>query len=275
MSAHDEFDALVDAYALDALDAAERDRFQAHLAGCERCQAALAESLRVLTALGSSVAPVPLPPALKARVIAHAIASAPRSASQPASSRQSAMRQMPATPAWLALAAAVLVVVAGAYAWSLRTQLASVRETMTEADARAAQLRTELLTLRSDSARLSRMIDVLSASDVVRVDLAGQSDAPSATGRAFWSSARGLVFSAERLPALPSGRVYQLWLVTKTSPLSAGLLAPDAAGSATLIASLPGAANAVAVAVTIEPAGGVPSPTGPKVLVGLATGSKG
>jgi anti-sigma-K factor RskA len=51
--------------------------------------------------------------------------------------------------------------------------------------------------------------------------------------------------------------------------LSAGLIEPDASGRADAVfATSPDIPNPVAVAVTLEPAGGVPAPTGPKYLVG-------
>jgi anti-sigma-K factor RskA len=104
---------------------------------------------------------------------------------------------------------------------------------------------------------------------VARVDLAGQPIAPSASARAYWSRAHGLVFSGNNLPQLPAGRTYQLWVVTASAPISAGLLTPDAAGNVGGTFATPADIPApVAMAVTIEPAGGVPAPTGEKFLVG-------
>jgi anti-sigma-K factor RskA len=78
-----------------------------------------------------------------------------------------------------------------------------------------------------------------------------------------------MVFTASNLPALPPGRTYQLWVVTAQAPLSAGLLAPDAQGGVSeTFSTPPDIPQPVAIAVTIEPAGGVPAPTGDKYLVG-------
>ena len=98
----------------------------------------------------------------------------------------------------------------------------------------------------------------------------GQPDAPKASGRAYWSRARGMVFSAAALPPPPAGRTYQVWVVTSApAPISAGLIEPDTRRSRQRgVCHAAGHPAAVAVAVTLEPAGGVPSPTGPKVLVG-------
>jgi anti-sigma-K factor RskA len=105
---------------------------------------------------------------------------------------------------------------------------------------------------------------------VARVDLAGQQPvAPKASARAFWSRSRGMVFNASNLPSLPAGKTYQLWVVTSQAPISAGLLTPDAQGSVSgVFATPPDIPQPVAMAVTIEPEGGVPSPTGEKFLIG-------
>jgi anti-sigma-K factor RskA len=78
-----------------------------------------------------------------------------------------------------------------------------------------------------------------------------------------------MVFTASNLPALPGGRTYQVWVVVPAGPISAGLIEPDASGRALgVFRTPPDIPTPVAVAVTIEPAGGVPAPTGERVLVG-------
>jgi anti-sigma-K factor RskA len=81
-----------------------------------------------------------------------------------------------------------------------------------------------------------------------------------------------LLFYASNLPAPAPGRTYQLWLVPATgSPISAGTFDPDARGDASVVLpTLPPDVMAAAFAVTDELAGGVPQPTGAKVLVGMA-----
>jgi anti-sigma-K factor RskA len=111
------------------------------------------------------------------------------------------------------------------------------------------------------------MAFVLASTDVTRVDLAGQSAAPAAAGRAFWSPTQGVIFSAD-LPPAPAGRDYQLWVVTRGGPVSAGLLKPDLPRGLALVTGTLAAPDPQALAVTLEPAGGVPAPTGPMYLVG-------
>ena len=60
---------LVAPYALDALDDDERDRFERHLAECERCSAQLAELQEAAAALAfAAEGPAP-PPALRGRIL--------------------------------------------------------------------------------------------------------------------------------------------------------------------------------------------------------------
>src|ERR1700755_1011064 len=97
----------------------------------------------------------------------------------------------------LALAAA-----ASFYAFSLRTELGALRASVASGSQEAARLRQEVVTLRREYVNLSRALTVLKAPDMRRADLKGQAPAPGATGRAFWSQAAGLLFAADRLPAL-------------------------------------------------------------------------
>ncbi len=184
-------------------------------------------------------------------------------------------------PAWLAAAAAaVLAIGAGGYALQLRTRVDNVEQRLAEADTRANRAEQDLVSLRggmgedeTQTQTLRLEAAVFMAPDMNKVNLAGQPVAPTAAARAYWSRTQGVVFAATRLPALPTGKTYQLWFVpANAAPISAGLITPDAQGSATVHFPTPVGTQAriAALAVTLEPAGGVPAPTGDKYLVGTA-----
>jgi anti-sigma-K factor RskA len=186
-----------------------------------------------------------------------------------------------AWPGYLAAAAAILVAVAaGSYALQLQGRVDRVEQELAQATTRATQAQQDLVSLRralsdaqvqTQSLRLEAA--VFMAPDVNKVDLAGQPVAPGASARAFWSRSRGVVFAANNLPALPAGKTYQLWFVPgNAAPVSAGLITPDATGAATVHFITPPTTpeKIAAMAVTLEPEGGVPAPTGDKYLVGLA-----
>ncbi len=96
----------------------------------------------------------------------------------------------------------------------------------------------------------------------------GATNTPSAL--MFWDKATNKwTFIAHSMPALGAGRTYQLWLVTAGQKISAGTFTVTAGGDALVQAVYALDPNALkAVAVTEEPAGGVPQPTGAMVVVG-------
>jgi len=241
MSTHDELKANAAGYVLGSLDATERREFESHLAHCAECTAEIASLRPVVDALATSVAQVTPRAAVRARVLDGVGAGLQTSPQR---------RPRALAPVWLALAATIVIAVgAGLYAVRVQRQMADL------------QVRFEQV--RATSA-------VLSAPDVARIDLQGQPVAPDAQARALWSRTRGLVFTAANLPPAPAGKAYQVWVVTAQMPVSAGLLAIDPGGGGTQYYSTPpDIAAPVAVAVTLEPAGGVASPTGEKYLVGM------
>jgi anti-sigma-K factor RskA len=214
----------------------------------------------VLQGLGQAVAQEDPSPALRARVLAAAVSQKP--VARP--------RSAPAFIPWLA-AAASLVLALGLtiYTGQLRARIGVLETELRDARDRADATERHLADAQRTAAGALTSVSVLMSPDVARVDLAGQAAAPKALGRAFWSRSRGMVFTASNLPPLPAGRIYQLWVVTAQAPISAGLLAPDAAGNVSDMFSTPqNLPQPVAMAVTIEPAGGVPAPTGAMYLVG-------
>jgi anti-sigma-K factor RskA len=71
---------------------------------------------------------------------------------------------------------------------------------------------------------------------------------------------RGYVVWSAPPAAVASDRTYQLWVLTAGGPRSAGVL-----GAAPRDARFRAGSNATGVAVTVEPRGGSPAPTGPVV----------
>jgi hypothetical protein len=68
----------------------------------------------------------------------------------------------------------------------------------------------------------------------------------------------------------PPGRIYQVWIIGGSGPVSAGLLGEQGSGRGMLIAPPPDRATPgpVTVAVTDEPPGGLPAPSGSIRLAG-------
>jgi anti-sigma-K factor RskA len=103
------------------------------------------------------------------------------------------------------------------------------------------------------------------------VTLHGSESQPEARGRLIWDpGSRTLQFFAANLRNLPGGRAYELWLInSEGKKIPCGMCVLDPHGATEVANSLhvdPG--SVVATAVTDEPAGGLPQPTGAIQLIG-------
>jgi hypothetical protein len=180
----------------------------------------------------------------------------------------------------LAAAAAILLIVFG-FRWienrlndasdrvasAERQVITTTEKASREVTAARQDADREIAEARHLAQRAETVGAILTAPDLIRFNLtSGETRGSSA--QLLWSRTRGLVLSGTRLPAAPPESTYQLWLVTNTQSIGAGLFVPDEAGRATLIVDapprVPGAV--VGAAVTIEPSGGRPTPTGRTLL---------
>lgn len=263
-SMHDE-QALAAPYALGALDPAERLAFEGHLAECPLCREEVRSLSRVVDALARCVPQQTPRPELRSRVLA-SITGRPseRVVTVPNAQPRRSVR------AWVPLAAAIVLAAAlGTYAWQLQQRVATLEARLDDAERRAFESESAMAEAQRAAVQVQTAMTVLAAPDLVRIDLAGQAEAPQATARALWSRNRGMVFTTTNLPPAPAGRVYQVWVVTAAAPVSAGLLVPDPSGRASVFFDTPpDIAPPLAIAVTLEPAGGVPAPTGNRYLLG-------
>jgi anti-sigma-K factor RskA len=94
----------------------------------------------------------------------------------------------------------------------------------------------------------------------------------STQGHVLWNERKkAWLFYAFGMPQPPEGKEYQVWFMTeKEGPVSAGLFTPDQTGMGVVLAEPPSMryGNVVAAAVTLEPAGGLPKPSGDMYLRG-------
>ena len=251
---HDELRELASAYVLGALDRDEREQFEAHLAGCEVCQAEVRSYQPVVDALAFAVPDRQPSAALRARVVGDRPGTSAR--------RSRAVTVLP----WsLAAAAAIALAALTPYTVQLRQRTRDLMATVRDLSARLAEGDRQLVAVR-------REVSLLAAPDVRRVDLRGQAPAPQAGARAYFSRSRGVYFVAADLPSVPADKAYQLWYVLPAgvgNPVSASVFKPDQGGNAAFIVEVPSnLPEPGALAVTLEPATGSSGPTSALYLVG-------
>ncbi len=262
-------------YALGALEGTERETFEAHLRSCATCTAEV-RSLRAVAGILPHALPMVDPPvSLRMRVMAATgvPGAATRSHVVPMRPQTAAVRPsslVVRASGWLSAAALLLVSVGlGGYALALRQDIrgleADLQGALARLDRSELQVAVATRSMQTAEARMA----VLTSPDLTQVNLQGQPVAPRASGRAFLSRGQGLMFTASNLPPLRPGRAYQLWIVTPQATLSAGLLQLDDNGRVAQTFDAPqDLPPSVIIAVTEEPEGGVPAPTGDKYLVG-------
>jgi anti-sigma-K factor RskA len=96
------------------------------------------------------------------------------------------------------------------------------------------------------------------------VRLNGLKVSPAAKATACWCpDSKELYFSPESLPAAPAGMEYQLWAIVDGKPVDAGMIKIDSG-----MQKMKLIANATAFAVTLEKAGGSPTPKGDMYVMG-------
>jgi anti-sigma-K factor RskA len=257
---HDELRELTSGYALGVLSEDDRRALEAHLPTCRECSLEVRELAHVAAGLAHAVPQVDPPASLRARVLDAAL--------EGTATRAPSSTGRASTPiaVWLAAAASIAAIALGLYTLTLRQRIDDLRTELRNANARFER---ELQIARASADRANRVSVILAAADVTRIDLAGQTKAPQAAGRAYWSRSGGLIFTATNLPALPTGKQYQLWVIPPgKSPVSAGLLDLDADGRAIVLVDPTTAAQVGTVAVSVEDTGGAQQPTGDIVLAG-------
>ena len=253
---------LVGAYAVDAIDEQERTAFERHLAECPECTDEVS-SLRAAAASLSLVGEVTPPASMRVAVLAGirtvrqlpaldttgSTGSSPDAripvdmdddATEPAPSAAPAdlpsnvipMRRRPVAH-WLVGAAAAVALISGGLAWSPwddgpATQTISASEQVLRAP---------------DAQRVVQNVDGAKVT-IVRSQSLGKA-----------------VIVADNMPSAPEGKDFQMWFNQPNQGMvSAGVMPHGAAPTVTVLME-GDASTALAVGITLEPAGGSPEPT--------------
>jgi len=251
MNDHETYETLAAVYAVGALDGDDLARFEAHLAeGCDRCEAIVRESREALARMALAATPSVPPPDVRAALQARIDAAIRPSAR---ASRRGWLTWAAATAAVVALA---VMLASGIVASRYEAQLGQIaRDTAKERE----QLQRAEATLRTQLAALELLRDP----ETRVIEL--RSPSSNALARVIWNDKAGGHLLVANLPAAPEGKAYELWALGGPAPRPAGLFQVGSDGRAAQKVEA-GGEPAKGFAVTLEPAQGVPVPTGPIVL---------
>jgi hypothetical protein len=240
----DEFTDLVAVLALGALPEAEARRTAAHLATCDRCRALYAELRPAANFVGySEEADAKLDEVTSARMKGRLMRAVRGEESA------APVRRRPSFGWLAAVAAAILAAVIGADDIAVRD--GARRASVAERNALSAQ-QAQVAALQSESrVTQARLVSILGP---------GGKHFAVPQGEVVTNDRHVLI--ALQLAALPQGKVYQAWTLAKGAKAVTPSVTFSPAASGVAIVELPvDATGLVAVAVSVEPAGGSRAPT--------------
>lgn len=227
---------LIPAYALDCLDEMEMNAVTTHLAGCANCRQELLTYQRLADLLPLALVQSAPPPSVKLKLMENVTQSlAPASTGKrPAWMQRLVASVQQHTPAWglASLAVVILLAFSNLYLW--------------------------------------QHINRLNQSELPVYALVNTAFAPDAAGTIVVSrDGQHGALVVDRLAPLDPNQQYQLWLIKGSQHTDGGVFSTDKSGYAVLYVDSPEPlASYDGFGITIEPAGGNPSPSGVKVLEG-------
>ncbi len=239
--------ALTGAYAIDAIPEFERAAFERHLSECESCAQEVRELQATATRLGEAASDAP-PPELKAQVLA----------------RIAEVRQLPplGAPAPDALAERRQAR-ASRSSWAVRLVGVAAAALLVVSVSLGYLLVQNRKDLDATEQQVAAMAGLLSADDAKFVSGTTTS---GINGTVVVSRDRGQVMLlAGHVPAPPTDKAYQVWLMDNGNVRSVGVIKPDSNGRASIL-DASGVGGAKEIGVTVEPSGGSKSPTGELVM---------
>jgi anti-sigma-K factor RskA len=246
-------------YALGVIDADECKGIEAHVRTCPDCAQQLAQARGRIALLALSADQQTPSPAVKSRLFEQIRAEEKAAGFSPAADA----RRAP-TLWWNALWATVTVALA-ACAVVLWVTNSHLNTEMRQLEHMAADQNEQLQHTRA-------IASLLTSPQTKTVDLAPKAPMATQGGRVMYNAEQGALIYAGNLPQPEAGKAYELWVVPMSgNPIPAGVFMPQSNGEANVVMpQIPTGVVAKAFAVTVEPSGGMPQPTGAMVQVGAA-----
>lgn len=252
------FEELCSGFVLNALSDAEEREFRSMLEQASPEQLAYYEEMKAVAAemalLSASEEPSP---AVKERLM-NSVAPA----KEPAPIRQMTWYRF-------AAAASVIFILMSVGLFFYSQNLMDKVENQSEV---IANQQTTIEHLESEVERKEELLTILEARDVDLVLMDGMAEmSPNGYGKVVWDKVGGrALLQVANIPSVPSDKDYQLWFIVDGQPISAGVFAVDdpAQDNFFKIEQLQSSATEGAFAITMEPKGGMPQPTGDMYLLG-------
>jgi hypothetical protein len=270
-------------YALSSLTQHEAHSFEIHIEDCPVCKSELSRLEHAVAGIGLTAEEVETPEYLRDLLVARVERDPQVSVSTPLpESDEKTPERNIAPPVFASLAHSTkpksrrftqfLIVIFIAFMvstfWnfmkfgSMRTQNAQLQTQLSASKIEADNLRKESESQNKKPSDFEQILKLMGKAGMRTVWLVGQPSAPSATGALWRDTQQHRYLLMGSFPPAPQGKTYQLWLVTPTKKVSAGLLKASPDGTTSVVAPIPeDSSEATAAGITLEPESGSSMPT--------------
>jgi hypothetical protein len=159
----------------------------------------------------------------------------------------------------LGWAASILFIVGFVYQYQQQVEVSSVLKTT---EASKIGLETEVNNLKNTIDKNESILAIIRDKNNAVIKLGGQQIAPESFAKIYWNQSTQVVYvDAAGLPEPPEGMVYQVWSLklNPLTPTSIGLM-DNFSSKENKIFKVDNTEGAEAFGITLEPAGGSPTP---------------
>jgi anti-sigma-K factor RskA len=257
MTVCEELEELIPAYVLGALEPTERSRVEKHLHDCPELRGQLAAYGYVAGQLAYAAPSVEPDRELKYRVLTAASPKRRFDFTFP-----NLVGDMLRSPVMVALA---LILAIGLGVWNISMQ-AQLSQQIAEDQKQIADSQKLIAQLGSEK---DQIWSVMAYGQGQPRELKGTEIAARSSGRLYGKGDQtSFMLVVHNLPPLELSKVYQLWLVDASgNRISGGTFTLDSEGYGWLVVGLKRPlTDFTNMGITIEPTGGSPAPTGPRVM---------
>lgn len=285
---HEEYKESLAEYSLGALDADESLALESHLATCADCRAELAQWLDTSAILAYSAPRVEPSPALRSRLLETIRTTQAKSTGNAENQRRDAAAESTSQTSPATTTNVIKMPERARVRWNAMQRFGALAASLAfvglivslfvlwnrnkNMQAELARLNGDLQTTQQQLRREQEISGMFTASDTLVATLTGTEMAPRARARLAYNKSGAAMMIANELPPAPAGKDYQIWFIAEGKPVPGGVFKPDAKGHVEMHDQIPaGARGATAFAITLEPQGGTPAPTGEKYLLGAAS----
>jgi anti-sigma-K factor RskA len=267
---HEDYQELLAANALTALDAADARALDTHLESCADCRLEMNEWEHTAVFIALDAKPLEPSAQLRERILA-SVREEERAATVAHDLVEPQVRrgdskviafERPQRAVWnsfRSFGAIAATLIFGALIVSLLLLWQQNRATQNK----LAQLTQEMQRAQAQLDHQRSVVELLTSPDAHMAKLSGTNVAPGAHAMLAYDRSGHAMLMAKGLPAAPKGMAYQLWYIKDNQKMPGKVFRPDAAGNGMVEDQIPGGARDAGVfAVTLEPESGVQSPTG-------------